>query len=103
MNISEITVQQLQALKEAKADFFLLDVRDPEEYALGNLGGHLIPLKELPQRLNELNPKAHIIVHCQAGGRSRRATEFLMSQGFANVDNLQGGLNAWLSDIGKKA
>ncbi len=102
MNIHEITVQELQALQDAAADIFLLDVRNPDEYATANLGGHLIPLGELPDRLKELDPNQHIIVHCQAGGRSRRAAEFLLSQGFTHVDNLQGGMNAWIVEIGLK-
>jgi adenylyltransferase/sulfurtransferase len=100
MTIHEITVQELQALKASKADFFLLDVRDPWEHEEENLGGHLIPLNELPNRLSELNPDHYIVVHCQMGGRSSRATAFLMDKGFKNVHNLRGGLKAWLSEIG---
>lgn len=101
MIVKEITVQELEALMKAHADFCLIDVRNPDEYEMANLGGRLIPLHELPNRLQELNTTQHIVVHCQAGGRSKRATEFLMSQGFTHVDNLKGGLNAWLSEIGK--
>lgn len=99
MNIPEISVQELNALKGAKADFLILDVRNPDEYATCNLGGYLIPIKELPSRLSELNPEQQIIVHCHAGGRSRRATEFLLQQGFKNVKNLRGGITAWANEI----
>jgi rhodanese-related sulfurtransferase len=68
--IPEISVQKLQALREADADFMILDVRDAWEYKERNLGGHLIPLKELPNRLNELDKDKQIIVHCQMGGRN---------------------------------
>ena len=97
--MSEISVQELQALKESQADFFLLDVRDPEEYAVCNLQGHLIPSRELPERLNELNPQQQIIVHCLSGGRSSRAVAFLLEQGFTNVSNLRGGIKAWAREI----
>ena len=50
-------------------------------------------------RLSELNPEQQIIVHCHAGGRSRRATEFLLQQGFKNVKNLRGGITAWANEI----
>ncbi len=100
MRIPAITVHELAAMRTAGADFFLLDVRDPEEFAAANLGGHLIPLKDLPDRIGELDKQKHIVVHCQAGGRSSRATEFLLSQGFTQVCNLTGGLNAWLREIG---
>src|SRR5689334_20921735 len=99
MSIPEISVHELQALREAGTSFFLLDVRNPDEYALCNLGGHLIPFAELLTRIHELNPDQHIIVHCHAGGRSRRATEVLMNQGFKKVSNLRGGITAWANEI----
>jgi len=100
--IPEISVQELDALRNAKADVFILDVRNPDEFAICNLQGHLIPFKELPERLHELNSEAHIVVHCHAGGRSRRATEFLMGQGFKKVFNLRGGITAWANEIDAK-
>lgn len=99
MSISEISVQELQKLKQENANIFILDVRNPDEYALCNLEGHLIPLPELSSRLHELNPNQHIIVHCHAGGRSARATQFLLQQGFKNVHNLRGGITAWANEI----
>jgi rhodanese-related sulfurtransferase len=100
MNIPEITVQELQALQDSKAAFFLLDVRDKWEHDAENLGGHLIPLSELPDRLQELKPTQHIIVHCQMGGRSSRAVAFLLENGFTNVHNLRGGIKEWMREIG---
>jgi rhodanese-related sulfurtransferase len=100
MNIPEITVQELQALRDSNADFFLLDVRDKWEHDAENLGGHLIPLTELPERLQELNPNQSIIVHCQMGGRSSRAVAFLLENGFSDVKNLRGGIKAWIHEIG---
>ena len=98
--INEITVQELKKLKDENAEFFLLDVRDPFEYEISNLGGHLIPLTELPHRLDEIDQTTPmIIVHCKMGGRSLRAAEFLDQQGFANVYNLVGGLSAWVNEI----
>lgn len=99
MTVPDISVQELQALKNANADIFILDVRNQDEHDICHLDGHLIPFAELPVRLNELNPEAHIIVHCHAGGRSRRATEFLMQQGFKKVFNLRGGITAWANEI----
>lgn len=102
MNIPEISVQELQALHKVNANIFILDVRNPDEYAICNLAGHLIPLNELPSRLHELDPEHHIIVHCHAGGRSRRTTEFLIKQGFNNICNLRGGITAWANKIDPK-
>lgn len=101
-NTPEISVHELNALVEANADVFILDVRNPDEYAICNLQGHLIPMAELPNRLNELNPDAHIVIHCHAGGRSRRATDFLIEKGFKKVFNLRGGITAWANEIDPK-
>lgn len=99
MDIPEISVQELDALRRADADFLILDVRNPDEYAVCNLGGYLIPFKELPSRIGELNRDQLIIVHCHAGGRSRRATELLIQAGFKNVKNLRGGMTAWANEV----
>ena len=99
MTIPEISIQELKDLRDKKADILILDVRNPDEYALCNLGGQLLPMSELPQRFQELNPDQQIVIHCHAGGRSRRATEFLMKQGFKRVFNLRGGITAWANEI----
>lgn len=97
--IKEITVQELKKMRDEKVDFLLLDVREQDEYDTCNIEGHLIPLGTLPERLNELNANQQIIIHCKSGGRSRRACEFLMAQGFTNVANLTGGISAWMAEI----
>lgn len=102
MSVPEISVQELEALRNADTDVFILDVRNQDEYDICNLGGYLIPFKELPSRLNELNPDQAIIVHCHAGGRARRATELLINEGFKNVRNLRGGITAWANEIDPK-
>ena len=99
MSIPEISVKELDELRRTNASFTILDVRNPDEYAICNLGGYLIPMNELPSRLSKLNPSHHIIIHCHGGGRSRRATLFLMQQGFKNVKNLLGGITAWANEI----
>jgi adenylyltransferase/sulfurtransferase len=102
MSIPEISVQQLKELRDSGQDFLLLDVRNPDEYAFCHLGGYLLPFKELANRLSELNPEQHIVIHCHAGGRSARATEFLIQQGFKKVENLRGGITAWAKEIDPK-
>lgn len=93
--IKEITVQELKQLQTTDMDFLLLDVREPFEHAIFNLKGKLIPLQELPKRHTELNKNQHTIVYCKSGGRSKRAVEFLMAQGFDSVCNLIGGMDSW--------
>lgn len=102
MTVPEISVQELKDLINSKANIFILDVRNQDEYDICHLNGYLLPLNELPARFHELDPEAHIIVHCHAGGRSRRATEFLMNHGFKKVFNLRGGITAWANEIDSK-
>ena len=95
--MKEILPAQLKSrLLEAKKPF-LLDVRQPEEFAENHIeGAVLIPLGQLPARHGELDKSAEIVVNCKSGGRSAQAVAFLESQGFINVSNLVGGLSQWL-------
>jgi rhodanese-related sulfurtransferase len=97
--VREITVTELAELKQKNADFQLIDVRELSEYDISNLGGKLIPLGQLTDRLGELDPEQLTVVHCKSGGRSSRAVLFLMDQGFADVRNLKGGITAWRNEI----
>ena len=97
-----ITVEELKQLRDAGKEPFLLDVREPHEYQICNLGGHLIPLNDLPKRVNELDSSREIVVHCKMGGRSAKAVDFLRQSGFTKVKNLTGGINAWAEKIDPK-
>lgn len=102
MPIPEITVQELHARSTAGDRPLVVDVRQPEEYAIGNIDGVLIPLGELPNRLDELEAHRNdeqIVMQCRSGGRSGKAVEFLQAQGFTNVVNLKGGILAWSAEI----
>ena len=101
-SVPEMTVSDLKALRDAGNGPFVLDVREPDEYAAANIGGVLIPLGELPARLAELD--AHrdddvIVVHCRSGARSAQAVEALHGAGFTNAVNLKGGIHAWSDEI----
>lgn len=79
---------------------FLLDVRNPEEWAITRLeGATLIPLPELASRYVELPGNEEIVVYCRSGGRSAQAVEFLRSKGFQKVRNLPGGTLRWSDEI----
>ena len=95
----DISVEDLKRLRDEKADFVLLDVREPREYEICDLGGQLIPLGTLANRIGELDQSAHIVVHCRSGGRSANAVKALRGAGFENVWNLNGGILAWIERI----
>jgi len=100
--IPQVTPVDLKRRLDAGEDVFVLDVREPHEYQIVNIGAPLIPLGDLPNRLGELDPNREIVVHCKTGGRSQRAAEFLQKSGFKNVSNLAGGITAWATDIDPK-
>jgi rhodanese-related sulfurtransferase len=91
----DIRVEDLIELRERDADFVLLDVREESELEITTLGGKNIPLADLPNRLDELDKDAHIVVHCRAGRRGGMATAQLREAGFTNAWNLNGALMAW--------
>jgi adenylyltransferase/sulfurtransferase len=78
----------------------IVDVREPQEYQINRIpGSRLIPLGELPQRYEELDPNAAIVCQCKSGMRSAKATGFLRSIGFKNVRNLAGGIIGWIDQV----
>lgn len=80
--------------------FLLLDVREPHEYLICNIpGAKLIPLGELPKRVNELDTATDIVVHCKSGMRSAKACDFLRQAGFKRVRNMRGGILAWSDKV----
>src|ERR1700728_1901702 len=100
--VPEIQVEELKRRLDAKDDLFVLDVREPHEYQICNLGGYLIPLNDLPNRVNELDSSREIVVHCKMGGRSAKAVAFLQQSGFTKVHNLAGGISAWSDRVDPK-
>ncbi len=95
----DITVRELQRLRESGSDLTLLDVREESEYATVNIGGKLIPLGQLDDRLGELDPSGHVVVHCRAGFRGAQAVAKLRAAGFENAWNVNGGLMAWIDHV----
>src|SRR3712207_4850051 len=97
--VPEITVQELKGRMENGERVSVLDVREPHEYEVANIGARLIPLGELPERLVELDRDESLAVHCKTGGRSARAVKLLKESGFQNVYNVKGGITAWSEEI----
>lgn len=95
MALPEITVEQLAELRSSGTPHTLIDVREPHEYDLCNLGGILIPLGQIPTRYSEVPREGRVVVHCRSGARSGKAVEYLQSLGYTNLENLAGGILAW--------
>jgi adenylyltransferase/sulfurtransferase len=94
-----ISPEELKERLDRREDLFILDVREPHEREIANLGGTLIPLNDLPARIHELDSAREIVVYCKMGSRSGKAVEFLRSAGFRKVKNLAGGIDAWAERI----
>lgn len=95
-----ITVSELKARLDKGDKIFLLDVREPHEYSMAKIEGSvLIPLGQVPHSLKQLDPSAEIVAYCHKGMRSADAVGFLLQQGFSNVKNLIGGIEAWSIEI----
>jgi len=97
--IPEITATELKARQDRGEKVFILDVREPHEYQICNLNGKLIPLGELPRRVNELDSSVEMVVHCRSGKRSADAIHFLQTAGFKKLWNLKGGVLAWADEV----
>jgi adenylyltransferase/sulfurtransferase len=100
--IPEMQVEELKRRLDAGDDLYVLDVREPHEYQICNIGGHLIPLGDLPKRVNELDSSREIVAHCRSGVRSAKAVGFLQQAGFKKVHNLAGGILAWADRVDPK-
>ncbi len=97
--VPEMEPVELKRKLDAGEDVFILDVREPHEYQICHLNGHLIPLGDLPKRVSELDSARTIVAHCRSGMRSAQAVEFLRTAGFRKVWNLKGGILAWSDTV----
>ena len=94
-----LTAAELKQRLDAGDDLYILDVREPHEFQICNLNGHLIPLGELPRRVHELDSAHEIVAHCKSGKRSAQAVDFLRQAGFRKIYNLRGGILSWSTEV----
>src|SRR6202789_1056788 len=97
--IEQIDVTTFKQQQDAGKNYFLLDVREPHEFKIAEIGGYLIPLGDLQKRVGELDKNREIVVQCKSGGRSQKGAEFLQQAGFTHVENLAGGITAWSEKV----
>jgi rhodanese-related sulfurtransferase len=98
--MKEVNVTQLKKMMDQDDEFQLIDVREPHEYDICNLGGELIPMGEITSRADHLAKDKQVIIYCRSGARSGQVCEYLEKKlGFNNVYNLKGGVLAWSDEI----
>jgi sulfur-carrier protein adenylyltransferase/sulfurtransferase len=98
--IPTMSAHELKRKMDAREPFELIDVREAFEYEIARIdGAKLIPLGEIAERADELQREQPIVVHCHSGRRSAEAVRQLQQRGFANVYNLEGGIDAWSDQI----
>ena len=97
--IPQLTVKELKGRRDRGEDVFLLDVREPYEFQIAQIGGKLIPQNDVPQRLAEIPRDREIVVQCRSGARSQRIAELLKQAGYQDVVNLAGGILAWSDEV----
>ena len=100
--IPQLSVKEYKSRIDRGDDLFLLDVREPYEYKIAQIGGTLIPQNDVPNRLAEIPRDKEIVVQCRSGARSQRIAELLKQQGYTQVVNLAGGILAWADEIDPK-
>ena len=99
-NIPEVSPTELSAEMKLGSTPFLLDVREADELEVIVLPGvHHIPLGQVEHRFGEVPKDQDVVVICRSGGRSGRATEFLMSKGYEKVRNMTTGMNGWATTV----
>lgn len=98
--VPTIEPEALRSELDSSEPPFVVDVREPEEWAIAHLPeAHLIPKGELPDRVDELTRASKLVVYCKSGERSADATRLLLDLGFSQVRNLRGGINAWAERV----
>lgn len=98
--MKEITVQDLQVLRDTNTPHILLDVREDWEFAIGHIEGSMnIPMNTIPSNLDAVDRSASVICLCHHGMRSEQVARYLEAQGYADVTNVLGGIDAWSRQV----
>lgn len=97
--MKEITVQELKSMIDNGDSFQLIDVREPHEFEMANIGGELIPMATAVQSADKISRDKKVVIHCKSGARSGAVVRALEAAGFDNLYNLKGGILAWSKEI----
>lgn len=97
--MKEITVTELKTKIDSNEPHQLIDVREPYEIEICEIGGEAIPMGEIMQNLDRINKDVPVIIHCRSGKRSAAIVNALEANGFNDCYNLVGGILAWANEI----
>jgi adenylyltransferase/sulfurtransferase len=98
--MKEITVKELKQMKDNKESFQLIDVREPHEVEICEIGGELIPMGDIMNNVDKISRDKKVIIHCRSGARSGAVVQALEAEhGFTNLYNLKGGIIAYANEI----
>lgn len=98
--MKEVTVQELKEMMDSGAAFQLIDVREPHEVDICEIGGELIPQGDIPKNVDKVSKDKKVVIHCRSGARSGNVVQWLeKNHGYTNLYNLKGGILAWAREI----
>ncbi|UXP31225.1 molybdopterin-synthase adenylyltransferase MoeB [Reichenbachiella agarivorans] len=97
--VAEITAQELKEWMDNERQFQLIDVREPYEYEIANIGGELIPQGQIEAQLDQIRQDKPVVLYCRSGNRSADVLRSLKTKGFDNLYNLKGGVLSWAEHI----
>ena len=100
MNVPEITVTEVHAMREKGDSFTLLDIREKWESDLVTIeGSHFVTMEEVPSKLSDFDKEKPMVIYCHTGVRSAAVTSYFLEQGFLDVKSMTGGIHAWALQI----
>ncbi len=98
--MKEVTVRELKKMMDEKADFQLIDVREPHEHQFTDIGGELIPMNTILENMDKISKVKKVVIYCRSGNRSANVVKALeQKSGFNNLYNLKGGILDWADQI----
>lgn len=98
--MKEKTVEELKQMLDSKEDFQLIDVREPFEAEVADIGGDKIPMNTVPDNIDKIAKDKPVVIYCRSGKRSGNVCSYLeQNHGFTNLYNLDGGILAWADEI----
>lgn len=98
--MKEITVKELKDLRDSQTPHQLIDVREPNEVEIADMGGELIPMNSIPSAVDKIAKDVPVVIHCRSGKRSADVIHWLeANHNFDNLHNLVGGILAWADEI----